>query len=179
MQSSKTLPLDQRFNRCPQCGSHVPVRETYCTACGYPIAAETPAKPKTGTLIRRPTTLPPDQEGNTVFEANAHVLLQFLPSGDCLALPLEYPTFLGRGDGPPDLEFLDLGDFNALKHGVSRLHCRLERRGSCLLIADMGSRNGTYVNNEPLQPHHEKVIASGDRLILGSLHIAVSFSSVR
>jgi DNA-binding NtrC family response regulator len=34
--------------------------------------------------------------------------------------------------------------------GVSRAHGRFEQRGSALLVSDLGSRNGTFVNGEPV-----------------------------
>ena len=35
-------------------------------------------------------------------------------------------------------------------HLVSRAHCRIERRGSGFVIADLGSRNGTYLDGRLL-----------------------------
>jgi pSer/pThr/pTyr-binding forkhead associated (FHA) protein len=105
-------------------------------------------------------------------------VLQFLPSGACVSLILERPTILGRDPYPDPYEALDLTDLNAYQHGVSRRHCRLERRGEHLVAVDLDSTNGTYLNGEALQPQREYVVSHGDKLILGTLHLTISFSPI-
>lgn len=103
------------------------------------------------------------------------VLLQFLSSGTCVALPLVNPLILGRDARAVNI--LDLTEFHAMAHGVSRHHCRLARWDNSLVVVDLDSTNGTYLNRERLAPYHEYVVADGARLILGSLHIVIAFSS--
>ncbi len=48
---------------------------------------------------------------------------------------------------------------------ASSRHCRIQRQGELLVIEDLGSTNGTYLNGEPLsgpQPLHP-----GDRIRIG------------
>jgi pSer/pThr/pTyr-binding forkhead associated (FHA) protein len=52
-----------------------------------------------------------------------------------------------------------LGDPN-----VSRRHCEIAWDGSGFVLRDLGSRNGTRINDEPVP---EKRLASGDRITLG------------
>jgi pSer/pThr/pTyr-binding forkhead associated (FHA) protein len=47
---------------------------------------------------------------------------------------------------------------------VSRRHCRLQLRGGRVLVSDMDSRNGTFVNGSAVL---EKVLEHGDRLKVG------------
>ena len=55
--------------------------------------------------------------------------------------------------------------------GISREHAELERSGDGWVIADLGSRNGTYVNDEPV---HRTRLRSGDRIRLGpDVHIEI------
>ena len=51
---------------------------------------------------------------------------------------------------------------------VSRTHARLEHRGSQVVVEDLGSTNGTYVNDRLVQG--ETVLASGDRFQVGAVH---------
>jgi len=103
------------------------------------------------------------------------VILQFPPSEVCVSVPLHKPLILGRGRDA-DLEtLLDLTDFGAFEHGVSRRHCQLQRRGNHLLAMDLGSTNGTSLNGQPMLPRREYQINHGDRLALGSLPIVISF----
>lgn len=109
------------------------------------------------------------------------VLLQFLPSGVCITLPLDGPAILGRhafaaAPGPDCL--VDLVHLGAEKHGVSRHHCQLRRQGTHLILTDMGSTNGTYLNGERVSSHTPHRLSEGDRLILGTLHLVVFFGAV-
>ncbi len=51
-----------------------------------------------------------------------------------------------------------------LDEGVSREHARLDRSGADLLIHDLSSRNGTFVNGERID---RRVLTEGDRIQLG------------
>ncbi len=49
---------------------------------------------------------------------------------------------------------------------VSRLHGIFMRRGDVVLVEDLGSHNGTYVNNERL--HQIRQLHHGDTIVVGS-----------
>lgn len=49
---------------------------------------------------------------------------------------------------------------------VSRLHAIFMRRGDVILLEDLGSHNGSYVNNERL--HQIRQLHHGDTIVLGS-----------
>ena len=53
---------------------------------------------------------------------------------------------------------------------VSRLHCRLEAEGEALLVVDLDSTNGTYVNDKRVERAR---LASGDRLRIGRVELTV------
>jgi len=75
-------------------------------------------------------------------------------SGAAYEIP-EHGATLGRGDVEVRLD-----DPFASSH-----HARISRQGHVLVIEDLGSTNGTYLNNEPLtgpQPLHP-----GDRIRIG------------
>jgi ribosomal protein S27AE len=174
-----TIHVRQRPEQCPECGYFVAPDETYCPKCGYeftqPVAF--PEAVSTTTLSRHPAVVPHEEGYQDYFSPRASAILQFLPSATCVTLVLNAPVVLGR-DAPNGGESqLDLTEFNALAHGVSRRHCILRRTGDCLVIRDLGSTNGTYLNNERLNPSEDYVVANGDRVILGSLHIAVWFNT--
>jgi len=130
-------------------------------------------------LGRRPFTLPIPSQGKVYFGPETHAILQFLPSGVCHTLVLKEPLILGRATYLVQGEMLDLTEHNAYQHGVSRLHCMLRRQGTHLVVTDLGSANGTYLNGEPMLPHKDYVLSDGDQLILGTLHLTVFFSTSR
>ncbi len=152
--------------------NHYLVDGEYCPHCGRSQAT----KPiGTGLLNHQPVHPPNGQRGNQIFGENMVVLLQFLPSGTCGWFAMDTPLTLGRAAGSAADNLLDLTDFNAHRHGVSRLHCRLTRAHNRLLLTDLGSTNGTYLNGRLLPPHREAPLADGDHLILGTLHMNIFF----
>lgn len=56
---------------------------------------------------------------------------------------------------------------------VSRKHCVLVIRDGRLLIQDLNSRNGTFVNDQQLPTDKAKVVNSGDKLRVGKLEFEV------
>ncbi|MCA9136546.1 MAG: FHA domain-containing protein, partial [Planctomycetales bacterium] len=52
---------------------------------------------------------------------------------------------------------------------ISRKHCILVIRDGRVLIQDLKSRNGTYVNEKRLPSDRAKILAAGDRLKIGKL----------
>lgn len=64
---------------------------------------------------------------------------------------------------------VDLSSFHAHQRGVSRKHARITLRNMRFTVADLGSTNGTYINNKRLEANQEYTIKAGDELRLGFL----------
>jgi hypothetical protein len=78
---------------------------------------------------------------------------------DGIAYSLEHGATLGRGDVEIRLE----------DPFASTRHARIEHQGSVLVLEDLGSTNGTYLNDEPLdgpRPLHH-----GDRIRIGDCEL--------
>jgi pSer/pThr/pTyr-binding forkhead associated (FHA) protein len=59
-----------------------------------------------------------------------------------------------------------------LEHrALSRNHARIECRGDNIVIRDLGSQNGTYVNGTKL--HKPQVIRAGDTIKIGRFHLTL------
>ncbi|WP_046213833.1 FHA domain-containing protein [Paenibacillus wulumuqiensis] len=58
---------------------------------------------------------------------------------------------------------LDLPLYNQL---VSKQHCRITRQHNEVYIEDLGSKNGTELNGQRLQPYRKYPVADGDQLTL-------------
>jgi pSer/pThr/pTyr-binding forkhead associated (FHA) protein len=97
-------------------------------------------------------------------------------SGREMKLPLTKEVTIGRLD-PASRCFpeVDLASQGGLKKGVSRWHAKIIRRGNEVLIEDLASTNGTFLNRERLTPCFPQVLKSGDELQLGRLTLRVSF----
>ena len=173
-------PVDQRPVQCAQCGHFCRPDDTYCSYCHAALHTEPIHGRSTRLLNRRPLVVTSQSHGSDWFEGAASALLQILPSGACLPLTVTTPVTLGRAaphNGTNDA--IDLTPYNAHQHGVSRAHCLLRRRDRRLLVTDLGSTNGTYLNGELLLSHRDYVLADGDHLVLGSLHLIVFFNATK
>ena len=142
------------------------------------ITAASPSPAETYPLKRVPRTRPSRSRGDCLLTPSTSLIIQFFPSGVCVSLPLKSAVVLGRAATGGVHDTLNLAQFNGERHGVSRQHCLLKRRGARLVIADLGSTNGTYLNERRLIPHREYVVADGDHIILGTLHVSVFFNTL-
>ncbi len=79
---------------------------------------------------------------------------------------------IGRATpGSPNETQIDLTPYAALDKGISRQHGVFKRTERGVTFEDMGSSNGSWINDLLLQPYKPTAIASGDRLRLGRLII--------
>jgi adenylate cyclase len=58
-------------------------------------------------------------------------------------------------------------DIQIKDHFVSRKHLRISREGSRIFIKDLNSRNGTFVNGEPINPGIEVELPEGVPVVMG------------
>ena len=81
---------------------------------------------------------------------------------------------IGRADAQaavnPDL---DLTPYGGLEKGVSRRHAAIIARKDRLVILDLNSTNGTFVNEQRLRPMQPYRLRHGDEIRLGEVRIAV------
>jgi len=64
---------------------------------------------------------------------------------------------------PPDIDVSGFADADI----VSRVHADIRVEGDSYYLEDVGSSNGTYVNNLPLHPGDRHRLRPGDRISLG------------
>lgn len=72
--------------------------------------------------------------------------------------------FIGRGDSC---------QLRPKSDAISRKHCVIVQKNNALLVADLKSRNGTFINDQQLEPERAHKLHSGDRLRVGQLEFEV------
>ena len=85
---------------------------------------------------------------------------------------------LGRKAGTTGLlseGLLDLSTLGGYGQGLSRRHAVIRRTKHTYEIMDMGSVNGTWLNDERLTPHKNYPLISGSHLRLGSMRLFVLY----
>lgn len=103
--------------------------------------------------------------------------ISLMVAGNNVGIPLfgQQEYILGRAEkGQAVIPDIDLNRFGAHEKGVSRLHCHLRFEGNSLLAIDLGSANGTFVNDTRVLPDHPAILSDGDILRLGNLIIEVA-----
>ncbi len=82
---------------------------------------------------------------------------------------------LGRKAGTTEGMLVDLAPFRAYSLGLSRRHVIIRRTADSYEVMDLGSVNGTWLNEERLVPHKSYPLPSGSHLRLGRMKIAVLY----
>lgn len=116
----------------------------------------------------------PERDTDTLKDRPWRIILAGRdPRHDLPPLELCGDVFVGRvADGiRPDLE---LTPYGAVEMGVSRQHALLRPTPSKLLIHDLGSANGTYLNAKKLTANAATEVCDGDILTFGKLRFKVS-----
>lgn len=129
--------LEPREKACPRCGKANRPAARFCCRCGYPYVA----------------AMPP-------------VLSVVEPAGACWEYPLrQEETLIGRDGGEVPVH-LDVGFYDPEGY-ISRNHARIAADRRRYRITDLGSTNGTQVNEARLEPHVPRFLRHGDRIRLG------------
>jgi pSer/pThr/pTyr-binding forkhead associated (FHA) protein len=150
---------------CNHCGHRNPPESSFCSSCGSPLDMK---HDRTITL----TAVDPLQDAPGADD-DVVVAMSDLPvgtavlivrsgeqAGDRFALTAD-ETRLGRH---PDSEIM-LDDIT-----VSRRHAAIERTSEGYVVADAGSLNGTYVNQERID---RAVLHHGDELQVGKFRLVL------
>ena len=132
-------PAPAPTKTCPACGRVNRKEARFCVGCGHSFVPLRPAVLRVVEPVRAAWEMPVARS----------------------------PMMLGRAseaeDYRPDFDmtFYDEGDY------VSRRHARITKGRRGYFITDLGSSNGTTVNEEPLVPHRARLLRNGDRIQVG------------
>ncbi len=158
---------------------------TTCQKCGWPLAVNLGAAAG-NTLPRRTRALVAPKPTSGLMTRNKHVgklghnevALYMTDFEAPLITAVTLEMVLGRMSRLASVTLqpaIDLTPFQAVERGVSREHAALRRIDGELALVDMGSTNGSWLNNFRLTPHLPIVINNGDRVVLGKLSLYVYF----
>jgi hypothetical protein len=116
--------------------------------------------------------------GSAKFTSKNEVVIHIQGASEPVIAQPGSEFLIGRGEqGDSTPLGLDLASFDGWRHGVSRLHARLHHnsRAGALLITDLNSTNGTYLNEHPLAADTPTRLRDGDLIRLGDLILRVYF----
>jgi eukaryotic-like serine/threonine-protein kinase len=152
----KTMQVEMVY--CGFCGGRIAYDDVYCAHCGQrqPLAVASAAlrtARATAKLVVMGTT-----ELDSSFQLHKE------------------SSHIGRSD--PHSQIFPEGDLSKFdpQTKISRRHARIFRKGDVYLVEDLGSVNGTVLNDSlRLAPHQPRALESGDKLRLGetTLHFLI------
>src|SRR2546423_473236 len=144
---------------CGFCGGRIAADDIFCAHCGS-------RQPMAGTDSS--PSLPARTTAKLVVAGTTELDASFLLQKDS--------NLVGRTDPLSNIfPEIDLSRFDP-QTKVSRRHARIWREGSAFMVEDLGSVNGTVINDIiHLEPRQPRALDSGDRIRLGetTLHFLV------
>jgi hypothetical protein len=161
---------------CPNCKHSNMAGSMFCMECGAQLA---------GADILTTQNMDAGQEPEAVQQKtpasrpvavtlNTWITLHLMDTGQVIPLNDRSEFTLGRiSDGQPIMPDVDLSPYQAYANGVSRLHAVIKQASHHILVMDLGSVNGTYVNGKRLNPNVEQTVNNGDIISLGKLKMQV------
>lgn len=148
---------------CPSCGAENPETEQYCVDCGANLG--------TAAAAPEPATSYPVSTGTPVAAAEAPAatkVARLLQVSTNKEIPLDRElTTMGRRSPADQIEpDIDLTDDDPDSY-VSRRHAKITRNDSEYIFEDVGSSNGSFINNVRAQPGVQQALKDSDKLRLG------------
>jgi pSer/pThr/pTyr-binding forkhead associated (FHA) protein len=151
---------------CSNCGNEVQSDERVCPQCGQPIEAQdnTTAEME---VVNMPSAEPEEQNGSSAGEAEPKTTLvgrlmvrpvSPISGGQFREFALDgRPIYIGRS---PSCDIVLDGD-----QLTSRRHVLLRYDNNGYVLVDLGSSNGTYVNDTEVR--EATPLRDGDRIVIG------------
>ncbi len=154
---------------CPNCSVAVPTFAKFCYQCGVSLKLTEPQAPlpRTGTPQVATSANVQPQDGGFSQGYTSTVRLLHSQTSSFLALPTRLTIVdIGKSSKTtiPHVDVKHLPNSQI----VSRNHARLLLEGKQYFIEDLGSTNGTYINNVQLPCGQRHQLRFGDRISFGN-----------
>ena len=164
---------------CPNCQFKEITGAIFCSNCGSQIADLNLATQKIVSAERQAAEkITSDLHPSPNAPLQSWLSLHILETGQILPLADRLEFTLGRmAEGQPIIPDIDLSPYKAYDKGVSRLHSAIKLVNNQVVIIDLGSANGTFLNGIRLSPYVEMPVADGDIVLLGKLKLQLLIST--
>lgn len=162
---------------CPNCKHEEVDGAIFCSECGMQLVRSEalttqqiePDENDRITTSRLETDIP--------NPTDVWISLHMIESGQIIPVSDRSEFTMGRiSDNQPIMPDIDFSSYKAYDNGVSRLHAVIRQNSGNVIIMDLGSSNGTYVNGTRLMPNIEQPLHHGDVVALGKLKMQVVLS---
>ncbi|MCE1246579.1 MAG: FHA domain-containing protein [Firmicutes bacterium] len=144
---------------CPSCGAENPSGSKFCDDCGASLEAAT-----------APAAQAPVYSAPPVVQQQAPAVVypKLIADGTNVEFILDKDIITMGRQSPADGIFpdVDLTDLDKEAY-ISRRHARILKRDEGFIFEDLGSSNGSFINNVRVTQGVQQFINNGDKLRLG------------
>lgn len=162
---------------CPACKRENPESASICAYCGTALVGVMSVH-TTGHVPEQPIKIQPPDHILQLTSLYADILaLVVLGQDQPILVRGGNKVILGRYSAGETTPSVDLSAYNAALLGVSRQHASISRPEHTYLLQDLGSTNGTWVNESKLTPNTNHELKNGDLVRLGQLAMYVYFNT--
>lgn len=162
--------------KCPKCGHENRPGTFSCEKCFWLLDGEKETIKVSDELRQELSTAYLSYHGNSIeLELPPDALqLHFESTHKSVTLmPNDKPYLIGRSNTTNSFLNVDLTPHKGEELGVSRRHATLYRVREGWFIEDLGSTNGTWINEHRLGTNERYIVQSGDILQFGLLIVQV------
>ncbi len=166
---------------CPNCKTENEQGASVCKQCGaslHDTSIEAGLKTRTTDMqALTPEMIEEWSLGTTKELTVPDTGIAFYVDGHSMPAYIDsQPEFvLGRRVGTTSERLLDLAPFGGYSLGLSRRHATIRQTRDGYELMDLGSVNGTWLNEERLAPHQAYPLPSGSHLRLGRMRLLVLY----
>jgi len=163
---------------CPSCKLYNEPGAIFCVHCGAPFEEANIPVVTTSRFGMPESTLPEagDQQPRPPHPIpDKGMAFYFVDDKIPFELRADDDFIIGRKTDDSPEKIVDLINYDAFGHGVSRRHAKIRRAPEGYEIIDLESTNGTWVNEQRLTPNKPYPLASGSLLRLGRMRMYVIF----
>ena len=165
---------------CPFCHATHAANTIFCSECGHYLLKDenkgTEAL-KTGEIDYAGYMQMNHQKPAASPVPAQPVTLQLIiaPQQRTIEVTLEREIIIGRIDAASTVfPTVDLSAAGSMAKSVSRRHARIIKRDCEIVLEDLGSINGTFINGKKLAPFLPVALNSGDKLHFGKVSLEVT-----
>lgn len=165
---------------CPVCKNKNDRDAIICVHCGAALDINFPESATTRTT-EVPVTLAA-KPGEWLYDEAAvpagSIAIYVEGAAKPVFLSSEKEFILGRKVEETSQVMLDLSVLGGYHLGLSRLHAIIRRAAQGYEIMDLGSSNGTWLNDERLVPHKPYPLTNGSQLRLARMRLFVVYRPI-
>lgn len=157
---------------CPKCSKEIADGARICPECGNTLVDDAHQTMVTGMDPKKSGIIA--GFGSASFQGRTSIVLYVKGGKQPVVFRPEQDFVIGRRTATSTVD-LDLGQYEQDTKTVSRQHAVIRLEDDQMMLYDLGSRNGTFVNEKLVSPDVPNVLHDGDVIRVGQVVLHIYF----